>query len=69
MPDSDEKDGGWRPIESAPTSRDIRLRGTYPRGGGTAETRGRYEVGGYTEGWIDERGNEFWPTHWAPPNL
>lgn len=58
----------WQPIETAieDTAAPIRLRGKYPRGWAEVEIEGKYDTGSYTEGWVDARGNEFWPTHWQP---
>lgn len=57
----------WQPIETAPTDGTIlKLKGVYPRHHVVIETNGLYESGGYTEGWVDERYNQFWPTHWMP---
>ena len=63
---------GWRPIVSAPEDGTmLRLRGTYPNRHAempTVEVHGFYESGGYTEGFVDQRFNTFYATHWKPLN-
>ncbi len=59
----------WESMESAPTDGSlIQLKGTRPRSDTVEEIVGQYDEGGYTEGWVDERGNWFYPTQWRPIN-
>lgn len=59
----------WQPIETAPRDgTSIKMRGRYRAlsDGPLIEVDGRYDSGGYTEGWETDRGAHFNPTHWMP---
>lgn len=58
----------WIPIETGVGEKfivDVLLLGRYPKSDETVAIQGRYETGGYTEGWVDYRQNEFYATHWC----
>jgi len=59
----------WHPINTAEeTSDKVYLKGRYPKSDKTIEIIGYYDTGGWTEGWVDERRNTFYATHWKPLN-
>jgi hypothetical protein len=63
---------GWQTISSGPEDgKDVLLRGHYPHQDASVRLvrQGRYDAGGYTEGWVDFLDNIFFATHWRPINV
>ncbi len=57
----------WQPVDTAPRDgRPVRLLGRYPGGESVVCVLGSFEEGCGAEGWVDERGTPFVPTHWMP---
>ena len=59
----------WEPIKTAPEDgTTVRLKGHSYLSHEIVEVDGFYEHDGWTQGWCDERGNWFYPSHWKKKN-